>query len=207
VELIVPTDWQAEEIKRLLVRKAAWIQDRRTFFRLREHGRIALARNEVMLFGEPFKVEIDESIAGGIEIDLANRRLRLTQASASEPNLQEWQRSFAKAFLSKRISELSKKHGLNFYRLFIRSQLTKWGSCSAKQNISLNWKLISAPKRVIDYVILHELLHTKAMNHNQLFWVHLRALCPWAKDAVEWLNSHQPEPGVKLNPPKAILSP
>jgi predicted metal-dependent hydrolase len=194
VELVVPKDWEAGEISRLLGRKEAWIQEKQTFFRMRERGRLTLESNEVMLFGEPFRIETDERLDAGVEVDRLGRRVRLAHAFASNSYLRAWQREFAKAFLSRRTGELSERHGLKFGRLFVRSQRTKWGSCSAKRNISLNWRLISAPEGVIDYVILHELLHTKVPNHSQTFWVHLRALCPWAKEAVAWLNAHQFEP-------------
>jgi predicted metal-dependent hydrolase len=202
VELVVPEDWQAGEINRLLGKKAAWIQEKQTYFRMRERGRLSLANNEVMLLGEPFRIETDERLNAEAEVDRAGRRLRVAQAFVSDTYLREWQREFAKTFLLKRTRELSEKHGLKFGRLFVRSQRTKWGSCSAKQNISLNWRLISAPELVIDYVIFHELLHTKMMNHSQTFWVHLHALCPWAKEAVAWLNTHQPEPDLKPQLPE-----
>lgn len=190
VELVVPKDWEPAEVNRLLGKKAAWIQAKQTFFRTRERHSPTLANNEVMLFGESFRIETDERLDAGVEVDRAGRRLRVADAFASETSLLVWQRDFARAHLSKRTSELSEKHGLKFGRLFVRSQRTKWGSCSAKQNISLNWRLISAPEQVIDYVILHELLHTKVMNHSQTFWVHLRALCPWTTEAIVWLNAH-----------------
>lgn len=197
VELVVPKDWQTEEINRLLDRKAAWIQEKQTFFRIQERGKLSMASNEVMFFGEPFRIETDERLNAGVEVDRTGRRLRVAHSLASDTYLRAWQRKFAKAYLSKRTSELSEKHGLKYGRLFVLSQRTKWGGCSAKRNISLNWHLITAPERVIDYVILHELLHTKAMNHSQTFWVHLNALCPWAKEAVAWLNANQPDPDLK----------
>ena len=149
--------------------------------------------NEVMLFGEHFRIQKDERLDAGVEVDRAGRCLRIAPSLASDTYFRAWQREFAKTVLSKRTRELSEKHGLQFGCLFVRSQLTKWGSCSARRNISLNWRLVRAPERAIDYVILHELLHTKLMNHNQTFWVDLHALCPWAKEAITWLNAHQPE--------------
>jgi hypothetical protein len=197
VELVVPKNWQTEEINSLLDRKAEWIREKQTFFQQREHGRLVLASNEVLLFGEPFRIEVDEGLEKAIEIDIEDRRLRVADACSSETHIGAWQQEFAKTFLSNRTRQLSEKHGLKFGRLFLRSQRTKWGNCSAKRNISLNWRLISAPERGIDYVILQELLHTKTMNHSQSFWVHLNAFCPWVKEAVAWLSVNQPEPDMK----------
>src|SRR5262245_3457979 len=199
VELIVPKDWEAGEVATLLDRKKAWIQEKQEFFETRKRGRPCLADNEVMLFGELFRIKIDERLHAGVEIDRSGRQVRVARAFASELDLRSWQRALAKTFLSSRTTELSEKYGLKFGRLFVRSQRTKLRNCSAKRNISLNWRLISAPEKVIDYVILHELLHTKVMNHSQTFWVHLHAICPWAKDAVAWLNSHQTELDLNRN--------
>jgi predicted metal-dependent hydrolase len=200
VQLIIPNDWQAEEISSLLSKKEAWIKKKQEYFRMRERRTLTLGGNEVMLFGEPFRIEVDEHIAGGVDVDRVGRRLRITPAIAPENSLRMWLRKFAKSFLSDRLNKLSKEHGLKYGRLFVRSQRTKWGGCSTKQNLSLNWRLISAPEHVIDYVILHELLHTKILNHSQTFWVHLNSICPWVKDAVAWLNGHPPEPELKRKP-------
>lgn len=77
--------------------------------------------------------------------------------------------------------------------IYVRAQWKRWGSCSAHKNISLNWRLIEAPKHVIDYVILHEMLHTRLMTHDHRFWAHLRSICPQASLAREWLERNRPE--------------
>ncbi len=79
----------------------------------------------------------------------------------------------AKYLIRNWLNELSQIHGLNFNRSFIRSQKTRWGSCSAKNNINLNIKLINLPKELLDYVIMHELIHTKIKNHGQKFWLEM----------------------------------
>lgn len=79
----------------------------------------------------------------------------------------------AKKELTARLEYLAKKHGFDYNRVFIRNQKTRWGSCSGKDNISLNAKLILLPERLIDYVILHELVHTKVHNHSSKFWAKL----------------------------------
>ena len=76
----------------------------------------------------------------------------------------------AKEIIRTRLNELSQIHGLNFNRSFIRSQKTRWGSCSTKNNINLNIKLINLPEELRDYVIIHELVHTRVKNHGQQFW-------------------------------------
>jgi predicted metal-dependent hydrolase len=79
----------------------------------------------------------------------------------------------AEAQLIKRTAELAKQHGLTYNRVTVRNQKTKWGSCSAKDNISLNIQLTLLPQELMDYVILHELAHTKVKNHSPAFWQEL----------------------------------
>ncbi len=68
---------------------------------------------------------------------------------------------------------LAEKYGFTYNKVCIRNQKTRWGSCSHKNNISLNVKLVLLPKELIDYVMLHELVHTRIRNHSKKFWVEL----------------------------------
>jgi predicted metal-dependent hydrolase len=75
-------------------------------------------------------------------------------------------------------------------RISIRNQRSRWGSCSRRGTISLNWRLIQAPPAVRDYLILHELAHFREMNHSQRFWREVARLCPQFAEAERWLNQH-----------------
>ena len=79
----------------------------------------------------------------------------------------------ARRILINRLNELAGLHGFSFNRIFIRNQATLWGSCSAKNNINLNLKLTCLPQQYLDYVILHELVHTRIKNHSGKFWTEL----------------------------------
>lgn len=102
--------------------------------------------------------------------------------------LYNWLRSEAKEYLSKRTEELSISHSIQFSKVTIRDQRTRWGSCSSKKNINLNWKLIMAPSDIIDYVIIHELCHIKEMNHSQGFWSLVQTYIPDYVERRKWLK-------------------
>jgi len=87
----------------------------------------------------------------------------------------------AKRKLVERLNELAERHGFSFNRVFIRNQKTRWGSCSAQNNINLNIKLVQLPDVFLDYVILHELVHTRVKNHSNVFWTKLDKLVGDAK--------------------------
>lgn len=76
----------------------------------------------------------------------------------------------AREKIVKRLDELAERHGFEYNRVFVRAQKTKWGSCSGNQNINLNVKLVELPPELMDYVIMHELVHLKIKNHGRQFW-------------------------------------
>ncbi len=86
----------------------------------------------------------------------------------------------AEAFniLSKRIAQLAQRYHYQYRQIKIRAQKTRWGSCSNQGNINLNYKLIFLPAELCDYVLLHELCHTKHLNHSIQFWQQLEKTCP-----------------------------
>lgn len=86
-------------------------------------------------------------------------------------------RTEAKALLPSRTNMLAQQHGFSFNRVTIRNARTRWGSCSAKNDISLSLNLMLLPDHLVDYVILHELCHTVVKNHSAAFWQLLDSKC------------------------------
>jgi predicted metal-dependent hydrolase len=97
----------------------------------------------------------------------------------------------ARKKLVDRLNELSEQHAFSFNKVFIRNQKTRWGSCSAKNNISLNMKLVRLPDEMIDYVLIHELVHTRIKNHANGFWAELNRLVGDAKGMSKRLNEYK----------------
>ena len=80
--------------------------------------------------------------------------------------------------------------GVNYNRITIRHQKTRWGSCTKTGNLSFNCLLMKMPENVRDYVIIHELAHRKELNHSTKFWAIVAEYCPWYKDAKQWLKEN-----------------
>jgi predicted metal-dependent hydrolase len=89
-----------------------------------------------------------------------------------------------------RLLELASEHGLHVARVSIRNQRGRWGSCSRKAHISLNWRLVDMPAFVRDYVLIHELMHLKRMDHSPAFWALVEAACPEHRTARVWLRRY-----------------
>jgi predicted metal-dependent hydrolase len=90
-------------------------------------------------------------------------------------------RKEAKEYLPARVEMLAIKYGFKYNKLFIKNLRSRWGSCSNKNNINLNLQLMRLPDKLIDYIILHELVHTKEKNHGKNFWTKLDAITGNAK--------------------------
>ena len=92
--------------------------------------------------------------------------------------------------IATRLQDLAQEHNFNYNRLTIRNQKTRWGSCSAKNNISLNIKLALLPDELRDLVLVHELIHTKIKNHGPKFWQKLEEIYPQARKLDHQVNHH-----------------
>ncbi len=90
----------------------------------------------------------------------------------------ETYRKEAKEFLPGRLAVLALKHGFKYKRVFIKNHRSRWGSCSVKNNINLSLHLMRLSDHLIDYVMLHELVHTEVKNHSSVFWDRLAKVCP-----------------------------
>ena len=105
-------------------------------------------------------------------------------ADFTDPKLQEWLhrvieealRRNAKIILPPRLYMLSVRHNLSYQSVKINSSSGRWGSCSARRTINLSYYLMLLPQHLIDYVLLHELAHTREMNHGEPFWTLLNQL-------------------------------
>lgn len=84
----------------------------------------------------------------------------------------------------------AEKIGVDYGRVTIRNQKTRWGSCSAKGNLNFNCLLMLAPEDVLDYVVIHELCHRKEMNHSPRFWSEVAKIMPDYKNSKIWLKEN-----------------
>jgi predicted metal-dependent hydrolase len=102
----------------------------------------------------------------------------------------------ARRELPAHVQSLAEQQGCSVGHVTVRNQSSRWGSCSARGNISLNWRLIQVPPEVRDYVILHELMHTKEMNHSSRFWNLVAQACPGWELSEKWLKVNGPRLGL-----------
>lgn len=103
---------------------------------------------------------------------------------------EKWYRARALEILTERVRHYAALHGFKPGRIRISSARTRWGSCSSTGTLSFTWRLVMAPLEVIDYVVIHELVHLKVKNHSKNFWDGVAALMPDYKRRMAWLKTH-----------------
>ena len=123
---------------------------------------------------------------------LVGNKLMINVVSGLHPEviIEKWFRLRASKLVLDRVQAQSKKMGVKYNNFHIRAQKTRWASCSAKGNLSFNWKLVMAPGEVIDYVVIHELAHLKELNHSPRFWALVAAYCPSWQKQRKWLREN-----------------
>lgn len=113
------------------------------------------------------------------------------EKAEAEKSLPPIDRKEARKNIVQRLDKLAQEHGFKYNRVSIRNQKTRWGSCSTKNNISLNMKLVRLPEHLFDYVIIHELVHTKHKNHSKRFWAAMDKILGDAKSLRSELNRYK----------------
>ncbi len=188
IRIIVPPSFSADDLEALIQKKQRWIDKHLRFFQ--QMSKIHLQRNQLLLFGNRYSYFYDSSFEQKIIVDHDFKTIR-AKRDLLNPTIQEkWLRNIAKKHLTARTGVLAQKLNFNYNTLYIRNQRKKWGNCSREKNISLNWRLIKAPKFVIDYIIVHELAHTVIMNHTHKFWTLLKSHYPDYRQAIDWLDKY-----------------
>ncbi len=138
--------------------------------------------------GEPVLLEADPS---GRAVRFAGQSVRVAVATGDvRPTIEKNLRKLAARELPPRVLELAALHAVAIRRVSVRNQRSRWGSCSRSGTISLNWRLIQTPDFVRDYIILHELMHVRQMNHSARFWREVAAVCPGYEEAERWIKLH-----------------
>jgi predicted metal-dependent hydrolase len=110
------------------------------------------------------------------------------QVTVTTDGFQAYVRELAEHELPARCAELARLHNVEIAGVQVRDQRSRWGACSPRRAITLNWRLIQMPAPVADYVMLHELAHVRHANHSRRFWREVERLCPAWQESERWLR-------------------
>lgn len=152
------------------------------------------AGDEIWFRGEKVQLRLEKDFGRPV-LCFANHRIYIADESMDLARpLREYLRSLASREIPGRLWALAEKIGnRKVKKVTVRDQKTRWGSCSTSGTISLNWRLILVPPAARDYVIYHELMHTKRFDHSPKFWALVASVCPRYQFYENWLREHQDE--------------
>jgi hypothetical protein len=159
-------EWITREMERQRLRRIPWVTGTRAWFR-GEQMALRVSGCSATIGSEIIKVADDRNVRTAVE-----KRLR----------------ALAAVELPVRCRELAEQAGLKVARVSVRNQRSRWGACSSRRVITLNWRLIQMPATVRDYVIFHELMHIRHPNHSRRFWREVEGVCAWWREAERWLR-------------------
>ena len=187
----VPRGGSESEARRFAQRNSTWLEQQLQRSVERPAGREMWRPGREFYFrGQLVKIE------AGINAESNFVRFGSEQIKALQPAL-DWRPAIEKHLwqlaakeLPSKVSEYAAIHQLNVNRVTVRNQKSRWGSCSRRGTISLNWRLIQTPEFVRDYIILHELMHLRQMNHSDRYWQEVERVCPDYQVAEKWLKQH-----------------
>lgn len=190
VRVTLPRWGARREALAFLERSRVWIARQQARRHATRHACCAWRHgSRVLVDGEPQLVSVSRAecevavhvgptlVARGVGVDATDVR----------PNVERWLRSRAGCELTPRLLALAAAHAVTVTRVSIRDQRSRWGACSPKGAVTLNWRLVQVPPLVRDYVLLHELMHCRELNHSRRFWRHVAQVCPRFREARTWL--------------------
>ncbi len=187
IRLTVPRGGSIGEARRFAVSQTAWLEQQLEKLAHRPQRPSGWSVGTTVLYlGNLHPIEADEP--GTVRLN--TQLIKVGDATNLRPPIEKHLHQLAARELPPRVWELARQHGLTVQRVTVRNQKSRWGSCSRRGTISLNWRLIQTPELVRDYIILHELMHLRQMNHSDRFWQEVAAVCPNYQAAEQWLKEH-----------------
>ena len=183
-----------EAIARIVEAKRYWIYEKTRHgqkYTDRPHppGKELVSGESALYLGRRYRVEIVDDETEFIRFD---QRFLVPESCArhNKGAMREWYIARARERIPRRVVKQARELGVSFGRVRIVDSRYRWGSCTVRDNINLNWRLIKAPVFVIDYVIAHELAHLLEPNHTPRFWNIVRTQAPTMDRARDWLREH-----------------
>lgn len=187
-----PLHTPMEYIEELVRRKLQWIKSKITEVEGRPpSSRKRFESGESFLYlGDPYRLHIvnnaDDPLTFKKEFVLAREH-----RDKARELLVNWYKQEARRKISERVEWHARRFGLTVGPVRITDAQKRWGSCGRNNSLNFSWRLIMAPLRVVDYVVIHELAHTVERSHSRDFWRKVALMCPTYRSGMEWLKRNE----------------
>jgi len=179
-------------IYKLIHRKESWIKAKLDHFKEQQSSvrlRKFIPGEEFLFLGQSYPLVAVEDLPKAVVLDNSLKIAQVALSNARD-HLEYWYKTQALEHITQRVAYYAKVTGLRFKSIKINNAATRWGSCGHQETLNFTWRLIMAPVRVVDYVIVHELMHLKQMNHSSKFWAEVAKVMPDYKQDERWLKKN-----------------
>jgi len=190
-----PCGTSKSEIEKFVLSKQSWVSEKLSEKEkaVKPAEKHFLQGEEFLYLGELYPLEIENDLHQEPPLKLSFGRFILSQNCIKEArdSFIQWYKKEAKEKLSERVYHYSNRLQLFPRGIKITSAKFRWGSCSRDNNLCFSWRIIMAPLNVLDYVLIHELVHIREKNHSKRFWSSLESIMPDYKKHRRWLRTHE----------------
>lgn len=182
-----------EYINNLVNKKRQWILQKQQLIKKRNRDykpKDYVDGEEFLILGKNYRLSISKHYN---EIFVNDHHLIFPVIFLDKPNnhMLMWYKKMAKEIISIRVKDYAELLSFKYNKVKITNARKRWGSCSSQGNLNFSWRLYMAPIEVIDYVVIHELVHTEIPNHSKEYWKRVRAIMPDYEKCKQWLNNNQ----------------
>jgi predicted metal-dependent hydrolase len=187
-----PIGTSMDQIDQLVQKKGFWIYDKtkhKQKYSLEGTEKEFVAGASIPYLGTDYRLDVSRQSFDGIRFDEKFEISRKSARRASEV-FKAWYVQEAQKLILPLVKEYATKLGAEYHSVKIADLKYRWGSCTPKNNLNFNWRLIKAPIRVIEYIIVHELAHLLEANHTERFWQMVKTQIPDYIRAKEWLKEN-----------------
>jgi predicted metal-dependent hydrolase len=180
-------------VEELVQQQEDWILKKQAemLARAKQNQPRQIVENEEFYYlGHLYPLQIVNRVQQTLEFDEKRFCMSVSLQPYGAEVFKEWYRVQAKRVLTERVVYYAKKHGFQYKKVRITSASTRWGSYSTSGTLSFPWRLVMAPIDMIDYVVVHELVHSRFQNHSKDFWSGVAAIMPDYKERRKWFRYH-----------------
>ncbi|HWJ02239.1 MAG TPA: SprT family zinc-dependent metalloprotease [Verrucomicrobiae bacterium] len=198
LSVTVPKGFDLKRLDEIIAAKEDWILQSLAKLATQKQAERQYVTGEILPFlGREYPLAVKEFEQNHISVELKASEFAASVPAALQGEkrrellakaVEKWYIQTARAYIPQRVANLNQKLQFDYNRVTIRNQRTRWGSCSGQKNLNFNWRLLLAPQKILDYIIMHELAHLKEMNHSQRFWELVEEIYPDYTAAEKWLK-------------------
>ena len=196
VSVVVPSDLPVERIDALLADKRAWIKEKMILHREARplSTRRFVSGEAIPYLGRNYRLKVVDGPFAAPRVE-TGRLVVSVPGGAIQPEMVRnavlrWYRRRAQEKLKTKVARLAPVVGVKPGQVEVKAFRSRWGSCSPRGDVAFNWRIMMAPNRVVDYVVIHELCHLIQHDHSPAFWREVARRMPDYTECREWLKEH-----------------